>query len=408
MKTLYGWLTLVVTALSFTAGATAAQASAPTNTPTGQLSVGSKFIDGACLESRASDSTLVVNKCSAQPEQGLRMDDETGLIHQGESACLAAVQKGQPLALKTCADVPEQKWSFETDGTLKSDSGLCADILNFRKDPGTPVIAWDCTATDNQKFFAVNMKKSASQMATAASAPGSKVVTPDVTGQPVIASYFVSGRCFAITGSKSELEYDNCDRKPNQSFRFMNGGSGEIVQGDLCLTSVMRGEPLALKPCAGKPEQDWVFSEDGTLRNRADLCADTLRFDVRVHTSIIAWACTATDNQKWYPAVAVASGDYAPGTSITDAVKADATITTVSTQGGWAATNLTASGGKALSANGDKITGGQNETIIVGGAGAQLSKFGGVAGANVKGSTASLLPKVWTFFSGDTAGQISQ
>lgn len=396
MNRLIGWLAIAAACFSTPALAQA---------PTGQLSVGSKFVEGACLENRASDNTLVVNTCSAQPEQGLRIDDETGLIHQGDAQCLVAVEKGQPLALKACADVPEQKWTFEENGTLKSDSGLCADILNFRKDPGTTVIAWDCTATDNQKFFAVNMKKSASQMAAAAAPKTSAAV---VTGQPVIASYFVSGRCLAISGGKSELEYDNCDRKPNQSFHFKGGVSGEIVQGDLCLTSVMRGEPLALKPCAGKPEQDWVFSEDGALRNRADLCADILRFDARVHTSVIAWACTGTDNQKWYPAVAVASGTYAPGAGIADAVKADGTITTVSTQGGWSTANLTASGGKTLSADAGKITGGQNETVIVGGAGVQLSKFGGLAGANVKGANVSILPKDWAFFSGETAGQISQ
>ena len=394
MKTLIGWLAIAAACL-----ATSAHAQAPTS----QLSVGSKFIDGACLESRASDRTLVVNTCSAQPEQGLRIDDETGLIHQGDTQCLAAVQKGQPLALKPCADVPEQKWTFEENGTLKSDSGLCADILNFRKDPGTTVIAWDCTATDNQKFFATNVRLSATQQAAAITPKAA----PATIGQPVIASYFISGRCLAITGAKSELEYDNCDRKPNQSFHFKGGVSGEIVQGDLCLTSVMRGEPLAMKPCANTPEQDWVFAEDGALRNRADLCADILRFDVRVHASVIAWACTGTDNQKWYPAVAVASGAYAPGAGITDAVKADSTITTVSTQAGWSVLNMTASGGKTLSADGDKITGGQNETILVGGAGAQLAKFGGLAGANVKGANVSILPKDWAFFSGDTAGRVN-
>lgn len=395
MKRLIGWLAITAACLFAPA---LAQAS------TGQLSVGSKFIDGACLESRASDNTLVVNTCSAQPEQGLRIDDETGLIHHGDTQCLVAVQKGQPLALKACADVPEQKWTFEADGTLKSDSGLCADILNFRKDPGTTVIAWDCAATDNQKFFATNVRLSATQQAAAAP----KASAPVTIGQPVIASYFVSGRCLAITGGKSELEYDNCDRKPNQSFHFKGGVSGAIIQGDLCLTSVMRGEPLALKPCANTPEQDWVFAEDGSLRNRADLCADILRFDARVHASVIAWACTGTDNQKWYPAVAVESGGYAPGAAITDAVKADGKITTVATLPGWSVLNMTASGGKTLSADGDKITGGQNDTLIIGGAGVQLSKFGGLAGANVKGSSASILPKDWAFFSGETAGRISQ
>ena len=395
MKRLIGWLAIAAACLS---------TSALAQTPTSQLSVGSKFIEGACLESRASDSTLVVNTCSAQPEQGLRIDDETGLIHQGDTQCLVAVQKGQPLVLKPCADVPEQKWTFEENGTLKSDSGLCADILNFRKDPGTTVIAWDCTATDNQKFFATNVKRSATQQAVAAR----KAAEPVITGQPVIASYFVSGRCLAIAGGKSELEYDNCDRKPNQSFHFKGGVSGEIIQGDLCLTSVLRGEPLALKPCANTPEQDWGFTEDGSLRNRADLCADILRFDVRVHASVIAWACAGTDNQKWYPAVAVASGAYTPGAGIADAVKADGKITTVATLPGWSVLNMTASGGKTLSADGDKITGGQNDTILVGGAGTQLAKFGGLAGATVKGASASLLPKDWAVFSGDTAGQIGQ
>ncbi len=392
------WL-ILVSLLLLAAGAAHAQA-------TGPLSIGSKFVAGDCLDAK-SDATLVINACTAQASQALTIDDNTGLVHQGDSQCLAVVAKGQALALLPCADVPEQRWTFEDDGTLKADSGLCADVLNFWRDPGTPVIAWDCNATDNQKFFATHIT-----LAAGATPPAAGTAAT-LTGTPAIASYFVPGLCMDVSGKQASVAIRTCDRKPNQAFHFASGNSGHISQGDQCLASANKGEPLVVVACSAAPEQDWLFTVDGTLRNRANLCADIFKFGTRPGTDVIAWDCTGTDNQKWYPALAAASGSFAAGPSAANALQGGGQVTTLSLAPGWSARNLTGAGGLTIAVDSSgNITGGEGGTIVVGGAGVLTVRFPkGLAAASVtdaaKAGGTDLLPADWAFFSGDTAGHAS-
>ncbi|EGF89831.1 ricin-type beta-trefoil lectin domain protein [Asticcacaulis biprosthecium C19] len=382
--------------------ASAVHAQTPTTGPA-QLSIGTKFVKDFCLEGRA-DGTLVINKCNAQPPQAIDYDDTTGQIKTA-GKCVSAHTKGQPLALADCADATEQFWTFEANGTLKSDSGLCADVLNFNKDPGTAVIAWDCTATENQSFFLTNIRVAKAEK----TGPALADISREVNGTPSIASYFVQGLCLQATGSKGAISIEVCSRAAGQDFRFKAGNSGAIIQGDMCLTSTGQGNALELAACNGKPEQAWTFTVEGLLRTGTNLCADILGFGTRPGTGVIAWECTATDNQRWYPAVATKSGSFTLGATIGDQLRGGG-VTTLSLTPSFSGGNLTAAGGKILSADTDgKVTGGEKDTIVVGGAGVLTQRFAkGLVAPTVKDATTaggtSLLPGDWSFFSGSTAG----
>ena len=277
MKRLYTCLWLIVMMAGLAAnGAVQAQdgqaQDVTAQAAPGQLSVGSKFITDFCMDA-GDGNRVVVNKCDAQPRQGLRYDDNTGQLIQG-SNCLAAPVKGQPLMLKPCAAEAEQQWTFVEDGTLKTDSGLCADILNFWRDPGTSIIAWDCTATDNQKWFPTNVKLAGAAPSPAASGPtatGAATQATTITGTPSIASYFVQGTCLD-SGKHATVTIENCSRKASQSLHFATGNSGAIQQDTQCLASADKGTPLVLGACNGAANQAWTFTADGSLRNGAGLC----------------------------------------------------------------------------------------------------------------------------------------
>ncbi|ESQ74648.1 RICIN domain-containing protein [Asticcacaulis sp. AC402] len=382
----------------------AVQAQTPPTGPA-QLSIGTRFIKDFCLEARP-DSAMVVNKCNAQPPQAMDYDDTTGQIKTA-GKCVAAPAKGQPLELTTCAEAKDQFWTFEGDGTLKSDAGLCADLLNFGKNPGTSVIAWDCAASDNQKFFLTNIRIArADKPAGEAKSDRSE----SVSGIPSIASYYAQGLCLEARGSNGAISIEVCSRAAGQDFRFQGGNSGAIVQGDKCLTSIAQGSPLELAACKRSPEEDWTFTGEGLLRNRANLCADILQFLREPGTAVIAWECTATENQKWYPAVATKSGAFTLGSQIADNLKAGG-ITTLSLTPGYSAGNFTGAGGKSLSADAQgNITGGDKDTIVIGGAGVLTVRFkNGLAAPDVteaaKVGSKGLLPTDWSFFSGSTAGK---
>lgn len=383
-------------ALASALGANAQNATQP---PVTQLSIGTKFVEGFCADIRQADGQVVINKCNAQPSQAINYDDNTGQILQN-GKCIAAPVKGQPLALRTCTNAKDELWTFEANGTMKTDSGLCADILNFQRDPGTAVIAWDCTGADNQTFFLTNIRKAAS------SGTSPEASVEPIKGQPVIASYFLQGRCLAAS-AKGDLTIENCNRQAEQALSFASDNSGAIVQGGKCLGSAVKGEALVVGACTKKPEQDWAFTEDGTLRNRAGLCADILAFGTRVGTPVIAWDCTATDNQKFYPAIAAQSGTATLGAQLAGALKSS-NVTTLSVIAGYSPFNVTGSGGTALGSNETHhITGGMNDTVVFGGAGVLTVRFlNGLANDAIKAQAGkvSLLPADWSFFSGKTAG----
>lgn len=400
MKIRISWLWLAFIALSGTSAVHAQTA------PEGQLSIGTSYATGQCLETRPTDATMIVNTCNATPPQALTYDADTGYVKQAEQ-CLSAPARGQPLAVQACADKPEQKWNFEENGTMRSDSGVCADILNFLRDPGTPVIAWDCTGTDNQKFFPTRIRIAAAPAAEKATL----TALAPVSGLPVIASYYTQGKCLAAATGRI-ISIENCSRDANQGLRFAAGVSGQIVQGDKCLSSAAKGEPLIVTACATITAQDWAFTSEGLLRNRDNVCADIFAFETRAGTNVIAWDCTGTDNQKFYPALAAESGSFTLGAQLATTLK-DNKVTTVSMVPGFSAYNLAASGGRALGSDAKgNITGGQNDTIIVGGAGVMTVRFlNGLAAPSVKTAppppATSILPKDWSFFSGATAGKIT-
>ena len=373
---------------------------APAQPPVTQLSIGTKFVEGFCAEIRQSDGQVVIDKCNAQPSQAINYDDNTGQILQN-GKCIAAPVKGQPLALRTCTNAKDELWTFEANGTLKTDSGLCADVLNFQRDPGTAVIAWDCAATENQKFFLTNIRKAAS---TASSS--NEVPVEPIQGQPVVASYFVHGQCLSVKGN-GEIETASCNRSDQQKLNFAADSSGAIVQGGRCLTAKQNGSALVMAACAKTPEQDWAFTSEGTLRNRAGSCADILRFEPRPGASVIAWECTATENQKFYPAIAAQSGTATLGPKLGTALKT-ANVTTLTVLPGFSPFNVTASADGRLGADDQgRITSTTNDTVVFGGAGVMTVNFpNGLASGEIKAQTGkvSILPSDWSFFSGKTAG----
>lgn len=409
--------TFLATALGLAAlcsAPAAAQAPAPAAAGAGsQISIGTRHVSNFCLEGREGDGVIVINRCTIKPSQSLVYNENNGQVVQGDR-CLAATAKEQPLVLTACANTPNQKWTIQ-NGDFRSDTGLCADITGANRDPGSVVIVWDCTGAGNQKFFRTRLHPTPAAVATpapvaAAPAAATGQAAPQlakITGLPVLASYHAQGKCMAAAGSNLRLAI--CAQTPDQSFHFVSGSTGQIVQGDKCLTAESRGS-LTLDSCTSNRAQDWSFTPQGTLRSRSDLCVDIANADSKVGASIVSWDCSAGSNQKFYPAVAAKSGSFTLGPVMATTLRQNPRVNTVSVLPGYSAFNVTGSGGRPLSTDSDnKVKGGQNDTIIIGGAGVLTVQFRpGVAPPSVaSGNASDILPRDWSFFSGATAGVIT-
>lgn len=380
-----------------------AYAQLDTKTKTTQMSVGTNFVSDFCLEVNGNNS-LVIAKCSGKPEQNLSFSDldHGQLLHKGK--CVDVARRGEPLLLKECQKLESQDWGFNENGTMSNLKDDCVDILNFKSDVGTPVIAWECTATENQKFF----PKRVTLVTNDLSKMGANAAEINIIGTPIIASYFAQGQCLEAT-LNGTIIINNCDTSNNQKLKFANGNSGQITNGSKCLASNNKGSPLVLKTCNNSADQNWSFRNNGTLGNGSSICADIFAFLTKPGTNVIAWDCTSTDNQIFYPAVAVDSGMINLGSAYATVLRSNEGTTTISINPEYSFANMTGSGGIKLSAS-DKgeIKGGNNGVIVFGGAGVLTTRFlKGLSSSSVKDAkigSVNLSPSDWSFFSKETAG----
>lgn len=112
---------------------------------------------GKCLRPDADPNNagfLVLSTCTGDqaefwtfsPSGQLVLGDQC--LHQGTNADAA-----RPY-LADCSGGPDEIWSRESDGYLRSGNGRCLNVSGDRTDDGAPVIVWPCTPNArNDKWF---------------------------------------------------------------------------------------------------------------------------------------------------------------------------------------------------------------------------------------------------------------
>jgi hypothetical protein len=62
--------------------------------------------------------------------------------------------QNQALRFENCSEAPSDyaKWGLTTNGLLRNEQGLCADVKGAGRAPGTPLIFFKCTGKQNQRF----------------------------------------------------------------------------------------------------------------------------------------------------------------------------------------------------------------------------------------------------------------
>ncbi|WP_409463245.1 RICIN domain-containing protein [Amycolatopsis sp. GA6-003] len=78
------------------------------------------------------------------------------IVWTGNNLCLtvrgANPGPGAAVSTEGCTGSPEQRWSFEGNGTIKSELGTCLDIDWNNAGRGAGVNTWTCYGGDAQQF----------------------------------------------------------------------------------------------------------------------------------------------------------------------------------------------------------------------------------------------------------------
>jgi Ricin-type beta-trefoil lectin domain len=125
-------------------------------------------------------------------------------------------------------------------------------------------------------------------------------------GTEAIASYFQLGNCLDFNASGVAMHVA-CDGSARQRFVFASGNYGEIRNAGRCLTSGLVNGPLTLQACTNATNQRWGYQGDGALRNERGFCVDIEGGNRASGGRVVAWTCSGSLNQKWYPAQAKVS-----------------------------------------------------------------------------------------------------
>jgi hypothetical protein len=118
--------------------------------------IASYHVTGMCLDVRASDNAVLLWSCHGGANQAFRFaSGNYGQISLGNGQCLTGGAKGTGLTAQRCDSANRsQKWGFQSDGTLRNELSLCADVEGGSRNQGTRVISWDCNArASNQLWY---------------------------------------------------------------------------------------------------------------------------------------------------------------------------------------------------------------------------------------------------------------
>lgn len=149
MKTLL--MIAAAAAFGFAGAAQPAQAQAIRGAP----SIASYHAQGRCLDMRASDSAVLLYDCHGGWNQAFRfVSGSYGMISLGDQRCLTSgTAQGGPLTVQPCTNATNQRWGFQSNGTLRNELGFCADIEGGARNSGARVLGFPCHTGTNQQWY---------------------------------------------------------------------------------------------------------------------------------------------------------------------------------------------------------------------------------------------------------------
>ncbi len=129
----------------------------------GAPAIASYHAQGFCLDTRAGDNQILLWSCHGGTNQAFRfVSGNYGMISLGDQRCLTSgLTSGSPLTAQPCTNAANQKWGFQTNSTLRNESGLCADIEGGSRSQGARVLGYSCQGSTNQQWYPAVTARSA-------------------------------------------------------------------------------------------------------------------------------------------------------------------------------------------------------------------------------------------------------
>lgn len=112
---------------------------------------------GLCLDVDGGSKKLIIFTCHGRANQRFSFTTygETE-IQVGRNCVTAPTSTGRQLYVARCTGAYSQRWSVQTDGTIRSASGHCMDVDGASRQPSAEVQLYRCSGKTNQRWIAIN------------------------------------------------------------------------------------------------------------------------------------------------------------------------------------------------------------------------------------------------------------
>ena len=134
-----------------------AQAQVQVSVSGGAPAIASYYQIGHCLDVGAGNVIMYATCQSGRGAQGWRfVSGAYGMISLGNQTCLQSNGQGAALSAATCNNGQSQRWGFQSNGELRNELGLCADIEGGNRASGARIVGWSCHGGMNQKWYSAS------------------------------------------------------------------------------------------------------------------------------------------------------------------------------------------------------------------------------------------------------------
>lgn len=214
---------LAVAAVLMTPGLPAAAQSI-----SGSPSIASYHALGMCLDVRSTDNAVLLWNCHGGWNQAFRfVDGSYGMISLGNQQCLTSGVVNGKLTVQTCTNATNQRWGFQSDGSLRNELGFCADISGGARTAGTEIYGWSCHGGTNQKWYPA-VTASSANLGLAASLK----LQQSGSARAVLTSAGFSGGNIVASGGGNIVASGGGNLIANDGASIVAGGAGNLLAND--------------------------------------------------------------------------------------------------------------------------------------------------------------------------------
>jgi hypothetical protein len=197
----------------------------------GAPSIASYHALGMCLDVRSTDNAVLLWNCHGGWNQAFRfVDGSYGMISLGNQQCLTS----------GLVNATNQRWGFQSDGSLRNELGFCADISGGGRTAGTEIYGWSCHGGTNQKWYpavtasSANLGLSAALKLQQAGKAKAVLTSAGFSGGNIVASgggnlIANDGASIVAGGAGNLLANDGASLIANDGAGIVAGGAGNYV-----------------------------------------------------------------------------------------------------------------------------------------------------------------------------------